>query len=149
MFIIFAIHFHLIMARPRKKTKVQAPPRVKGFIPMGYYANQSEPLQLEIEEYEAMRLLDYDDLSQEQASRIMEISRPTLTRIYDRARKKIATAFNESRQILIEGGKAIYNTSWYECANCLSHFNSLEKWLPDACPLCNSTHVITIREELK
>jgi predicted DNA-binding protein (UPF0251 family) len=76
------------MARPRNNSKIQIPPRVKGFNPQGYYVKPSKAVNLNIEEFEVIRLLDYENLSQLEASKIMEISRPSLTRIYDRVRKK-------------------------------------------------------------
>lgn len=128
------------MARPRNHSKIEKPPRVRGFIPLGYYGDESEPIQLNIEEYESIRLLDYEGLSQVEASIRMEISRPTLTRIYDRARKKVAKALTEAHQILIEGGKAIYNHNWYECLSCACHFNSTIG-SATMCKLCSSTNI--------
>ena len=113
------------MARPHRNCMVQVPPRVKGFNPIGYYSDQLEPVLLNIEEYESIRLLDYESLSQGEAATIMEISRPTLTRIYLRARKKIAIALTEARQIKIEGGSGIFSSSWFECLNCECSFNKL------------------------
>lgn len=129
------------MARPRQVSKVQIPPRVKGFIPVGYYKDQSEPVQLNIEEYEAIRLLDYEGLSQVNAARIMQISRPTLTRIYERARKKVASALTEARQMVIEGGNAIFNGNWYECEKCNSIFNNPGEQAIMVCPLCGSGNI--------
>ena len=129
------------MARPRQNSSVQIPPRVQGFIPLGYYANESEPVYLNIEEYEAIRLLDYEDLSQVDAARVMKISRPTLTRVYERARKKIAIALTESHQVLIEGGNAIYNGRWYQCLNCGCSFNNPENITISECPLCSNKRI--------
>lgn len=134
------------MSRPRKYSVVQIPPRVKGFIPVGYYSDKADPVLLNVEEFEVIRLLDYEDLSQESAAEIMEISRPTLTRIYSRARKKLAQTITESRQIKIEGGKAIFSSSWYECKTCLSSFNSTQSATVNVCPLCNSTQIENYRE---
>lgn len=134
------------MARPRTFSKVQIPPRIKGFIPIGYYAKQIEPVFLNLEEYEAIRLLDYENLSQEEASLFMEISRPTLTRIYNRARKKIAISLTESRQIRIEGGSALFSGNWFKCNTCLSNFNSKQNQPTTQCPLCQSKEVVKITE---
>ena len=136
------------MARPRQISKVQIPPRIKGFIPIGYYKEESDPVQLNIEEYEVIRLLDYEGLSQVEAAGVMQISRPTLTRIYERARKKIATALTEAHQILLEGGNAIFDGNWYGCERCNSKFNNPQSVLLTACPLCNSMSIYHL-EELK
>lgn len=129
------------MPRPRQVSKVQMPPRVKGFIPIGYYKNQSEPVQLNIEEFEVIRLLDYEGLTQIEASKLMQVSRPTLTRIYERARKKVATALTEAHQLLIEGGNAIFNGSWYECERCDCKFDNPKEVGINLCPLCESPNI--------
>ena len=129
------------MSRPRNNSTIQIPPRVRGFIPVGYYADESEPLYLNIEEFEAIRLLDYEDQDQINAAKIMGISRPTLTRIYERARKKIAKALTESHQILIEGGKAIFNGEWQLCLSCNCRFNNPLKTTINNCPLCTSDKI--------
>lgn len=134
------------MPRPRQVSKVQIPPRVKGFIPIGYYKDQSEPVQLNIEEFEVIRLLDYEGLSQIEAAKIMQISRPTLTRIYERARNKVATALTEAHQILIEGGNAIFNGEWYQCERCDARFNNPGHYTIAKCPLCDSTNFYHLEE---
>lgn len=132
------------MPRPRQVSKVQIPPRVKGFIPIGYYKDQSEPVQLNIEEYEVIRLLDYEGLSQVEAAEIMQISRPTLTRIYERARSKVATALTEAHQLLIEGGSAIFNGDWYQCERCDAKFNNPNHNTVTSCPLCDSINIFNL-----
>lgn len=127
--------------RPRKTTKILKPPRVRGFIPLGYYGNESEPIYLFLEEYESIRLLDFDNLSQAETAELMGISRPTLTRIYRRARQKIAQALTNSQQLLIEGGTAIYQSNWYECLTCKSHFDKQNEQQPITCPLCQSKNI--------
>lgn len=136
------------MSRPRNNCIAQKPPRVKGFNPIGYYANQQEPVILCLEEYESIRLLDYEGLNQTEAAELMHVSRPTLTRIYFRARKKMAIALTEARQISIEGGTAIYNEEWHECSNCLSHFNNPNMKTIDCCPLCGSYQVKNVSRKI-
>lgn len=134
------------MPRPRQVSKVQIPPRVKGFIPLGYYKNQSEPVQLNIEEYEVIRLLDYEGLSQVEAAKLMQISRPTLTRIYERARRKVATALTEAHQLLIEGGNAIFNGEWFMCERCDCKFDNPKQVEVTVCPLCDSPNIQRLEE---
>jgi uncharacterized protein len=132
---------------PRNKTlrKVVNPPPVKGFKPFGGEAgpSKSEPVTLLFEEYEALRLCDYDHLSQLQASELMGVSRPTLTRIYASALQKIATAFVEGRMIAIKGGKVYFDSDWYHCKACRCYFNNPDKDLKMSnCPLCGSGDII-------
>jgi hypothetical protein len=67
----------------------------------------------------------------------MKISRPTFTRIYASARRKVAKSLTEGRQIIIEGGKVYFDSDWYTCLGCGSYFNNPEKELEvNECPLC-------------
>lgn len=49
-------------------------------------------MQLNSDEIEALFLMDYQNLYQEEAAKKMNISRPTLSRIIKNARKKVTTA---------------------------------------------------------
>lgn len=140
MFVIF-VQIDNIMARPRKPGKIQIPPRAKAFMPVGYYKSSSESVQLNIEEFEVFRLLDYEGLTQAEAARLMQISRSGVARIYERARYKLAKALTEAKKIDIEGGNNLYDSDWYECERCNSKFNSLGKESPRACPLCGSVYI--------
>ncbi|HEX2935538.1 MAG TPA: DUF134 domain-containing protein [Bacteroidales bacterium] len=129
------------MPRPKRIRKIINPPSVKGFKPFGpnLPENNAEPVFLLYEEYEAIRLCDYEMLNHQEASAIMEISRPTLTRIYARARQKLAEAFVKGRQIVFEGGKVYFDSDWYICNQCSCLFNNPEKTeVIDRCPLCGS-----------
>ncbi|MCI1779653.1 MAG: DUF134 domain-containing protein [Bacteroidales bacterium] len=124
------------MPRPLKTRFVCSEPAVSGFRPYGGSTDGgSVPVVILCEEYEALRLSDYEGLSQMQAAGIMQVSRPTFTRIYISARKKIAAAFVEGRSMSIEGGKVIYNDGWYVCGKCGCKFESGKKE-PSICPLC-------------
>lgn len=131
---------------PRKKVlrKVSNPPVIKGFKPYGPETGKhnSESVNLLYEEYEALRLSDYDMLNHHQASLMMGVSRPTFTRIYASALKKIAKAFVEGSQMSIEGGKVYFDSDWHHCKNCSCYFNNPEKEKPvENCPLCGSQDV--------
>jgi len=126
---------------PRIKTirKVLNPPTIKGFKPYGpeSFAQDMEPVNLLFEEYEALRLSDYDMLNHHQASVMMQVSRPTFTRIYASALQKIAKAFVEGRQISISGGKVYFDSDWYRCHGCHCYFNNPHKNEAIVnCPLC-------------
>lgn len=59
---------------------------------------------LRLEELEAVRLVDYEDLQQEEAAARMGVSRKTLWNDLQSARKKIVTALIQGYAISIEGG---------------------------------------------
>ena len=131
---------------PRLKTlrKVLSPPIIKGFKPYGPDSGKlnHQPVNLLFEEYEALRLSDYDLLNHKQASVMMGVSRPTFTRIYASALQKIALAFVEGKQISIEGGKVYFDSDWYQCAGCGCNFNNPEREKTIGnCPLCGNTQI--------
>lgn len=131
---------------PRNKRirKVLSPPIIKGFKPYGHDIKEKalDPVNVLFEEYEAIRLCDYNHLNHHQSSEMMGISRPTFTRIYASALQKIAKAFVEGRQIAIEGGKVYFDTNWYHCKKCTCYFNNPEKEKEiNNCPLCGSVQV--------
>ena len=130
------------MSRLKIPRKVTNPPKIKGFKPYGpsLDSHKLEPIILNFEEYEAFKMCDYDMHNHHQASVLMNVSRPTFTRIYASARMKISRAFVEGRQIEIEGGKVYFDSDWYHCHTCDCHFNNPEKNITiQSCPLCGST----------
>lgn len=136
--------------RLKRLRKVLNPPIVKGFKPYGpeLHPGEQTPVNLLYEEYEALRLCDYDMFNHHQASLVMGVSRPTYTRIYASAREKIARAFVEGRQIAIEGGKVYFDSDWYHCNHCQCYFNNPERTVQvERCPLCGSSQVKGIGRE--
>ena len=63
-----------------------------------------ESIVLSIDEYEAIRLIDNENLSQEECSKQMNVARTTIQQIYTNARKKIAKALINGNRLLIQGG---------------------------------------------
>jgi hypothetical protein len=95
-----------------------------------------------IEEYEAIRLSDFDHCNHQEASDLMGVSRPTFTRIYAKALEKVARAFVEGRTIIIQGGHVYFDSSWFICRDCNARFtNPAEGAVPLVCPLCSKSHI--------
>jgi uncharacterized protein len=118
------------------------PPGFKGFKPIGQQ-EENPPVVLNYEEYEAIRLSDFVLMSQLEAAQVMGISRPTFTRIYESARRKVAKAFVQGMPIIFEGGKVYFDSEWYSCNSCGCWFNHPEKEKEVmACPLCGSLSFI-------
>ena len=59
---------------------------MEGYKPFGIPRRELDSVTLLFEEYEAIKLADYENLTQEEAALKMNISRPTFTRLYDKAR---------------------------------------------------------------
>lgn len=128
--------------RPVRSRKVSNPPVISGYRPYGGNRKEKGQVFIQYEEYEAIRLCDYEQMKHHEAASAMGVSRPTLTRIYARARQKIARAFVEGKQIIIEGGKVHFDSEWYSCNACSCYFNHPEKHeIINRCPLCGSRQV--------
>lgn len=135
--------------RPTRLRKISNPPVISGFKPYGIKNKEGtlKTVFLKYEEYEALRLCDYEMLNHHQSSQIMNVSRPTLTRIYAKARQKIAEALVLGKQIIIEGGKIYFDSEWFTCKNCSCNFNNPDKQEDiKECPLCKSSNVSTCEE---
>jgi len=62
---------------------------------------QGEPVYINPDELEAFKLVYYENLKQEEAASRMGVSRGTLWRCLESARKKIATALVEQRALVL------------------------------------------------
>lgn len=91
------------MPRPRKCRRVCAMPERRMFAPVEGADGQGAVV-LAVDEYEAVRLIDLERLTQEQCAARMEVARATVQQIYDTARGKLARALVEGLQLRIEGG---------------------------------------------
>ena len=93
------------MARPRKSRLVYSMPSCEGFVPVGYEPDGVfDTVVMTIDEYETIRLIDLEKLTQEACAERMGISRPTVTNIYESARNKMADALINEKILLIGGG---------------------------------------------
>lgn len=91
------------MARPRKFKRVCCLPEVTLYGPL----NGTEFLEdviMTVEEYEVIRIMDYEGHNQEECAQLMEVARSTVQRIYDDARKKIADSLINGKSLKIQGG---------------------------------------------
>ncbi len=92
------------MPRPTKCRRVCCMPNTLEFAP----ASGSEPkgaVTLTVDEYETIRLIDKEGLSQEECGQRMEVARTTVQQIYTSARRKVAQALVDGLHLKIEGGQ--------------------------------------------
>jgi uncharacterized protein len=124
------------MSRPVRNRKILNPPKMAGFKPFGMPLSELEAVKFHFDEYESINLVNYQNLSQEEAAERMDISRPTFTRVYNRALKKIARAFVECLAIEIEGGNVEFQKQWFKCKKCFKLIDGLENHI--RCRNCKS-----------
>jgi len=139
--IIFVKKYYV--PRRRQLRKVVAPPGFRGYRPYGNRKISNDAVELLYEEYEAIKLADFDLLNHLEASRLMGISRPTFARIYESARRKIARALVETREIKTSFGNAWMDKSWYVCNNCNTRF-TIPFEGKHSCPICRSENIFSI-----
>ena len=69
------------MARPRKCRRVCKMPEHTEFMPRRFSKENKAPVIMSVDEYETIRLIDREGLSQEECSRYMDVARTTVQQI--------------------------------------------------------------------
>ena len=85
------------MARPVKRRRVCGLPPVGAFRPEG--GPGGPVIEVTVDEYEAVRLIDLLGLTQEECAAQMNVARTTVQAIYDSAREKLARMLAEGRPL--------------------------------------------------
>ena len=93
------------MPRPRKWRKVCFLPDSNRFGPLDAPANGDNFVNMTVDEYETIRLIDLEGLIQEECASQMNIARTTVQRIYNEARKKVAASLVNGKVLFIEGSE--------------------------------------------
>lgn len=127
------------MSRPQKERQVFRPPAFEGFKPKGIPGRFLQKVNLTLDEYESIRLADYEGLEHAEASERMGISRSVFTRLVEKARAKVARALVEGCELDFERGSIEFQYEWYRCKECYKVFRADQ--LHEACPECHSDNL--------
>jgi predicted DNA-binding protein (UPF0251 family) len=92
------------MPRPCRCRRIRCNPDTNYFKPRGIPLDMLEEINLTLDELEAVRLADFEELYQEDAAKKMNISRQTFGNIINSAHKKIADVLLHAKALKIEGG---------------------------------------------
>jgi len=130
------------MARPKKNRIVKQPPLFSGFKPAGVAASSLMETNLSLDEYEATRLTDFLGMGHGEAAGEMDISRPTFTRLIEKARYKIASFLIKGNMLTIGGGNIHFKSNLIKCNNCGHMFNTNWDVEIKQCPRCSSSNLL-------
>lgn len=92
------------MSRPSKKRKICNEPSCEVFGPISGKKSVQDRILMTLDEYEALRLIDLEGITQEQCAVQMDVARSTAQNIYRSAREKLARSLVYGMEIQIEGG---------------------------------------------
>lgn len=91
------------MSRPRKWRKICCLPENDKFGPLEH-SDTEEYLNMSIDEYETIRLIDLEGYTQEECAGKMNVARTTVQGIYNNARNKLAESLVHGKILVICGG---------------------------------------------
>jgi predicted DNA-binding protein (UPF0251 family) len=132
------------MPRPKNNRIVHEPPIFTDFKPIGLKGVALEQVQLSLDEFEAFRLADHLGLSHEEAAEEMEISRPTFSRLIEKARTKIASFIIEGKMLNIDGGNIHFRNNIIKCQSCGHMFRTKFNDTVTECPACHSKNLLNL-----
>jgi len=92
------------MPRPRKCRRVCCMPDSQSFGPLDSAPCERRTIVMTVDEFETIRLIDLEGLSQEECAIRMEVARTTVQAIYNSARVKLAECLVKGIRLNISGG---------------------------------------------
>ena len=93
------------MPRPMKWRKVCCLPESNKFGPLDSVLDDQDHVNMTVDEYETIRLIDLEGFTQEECAKQMNIARATVQGIYVEARRKLAELLVNGKVLIIEGGE--------------------------------------------
>lgn len=129
------------MRGPYRRRRVQGPPRINQFKPSGVPAKTLQSINLNLDEFEAIRLADFEGLDHNAGAQKMDISRPTFSRLIEKARNKVSQALINGWMLTIEGGNIDFTHHRYYCKDCGDDIEQPIETELEVCPDCGSTNV--------
>lgn len=117
------------MARPFKQRRICELPVTSTFIPGGL--EEVETVEMAVDEYETIRLIDHLKLTQSECAQQMNVARTTVQTIYDSARSKVADALVNGKKLIIQGGNYSLCS---ESRSCCGKNCARRKCLTEQCP---------------
>ena len=94
------------MPRHKRPRYISKQPEIKSFQPEGLSSEpqSADEINLSVEEFEAIRLVDYNGYDQSEAAENMNVSRQTFGRVLKQARYNLASAIVTGKRLKVGGG---------------------------------------------
>jgi predicted DNA-binding protein (UPF0251 family) len=92
------------MPRPRKWRRVCSLPDCNRFGPLDTAVDTEDRIMMTVDEYETIRLIDLEGLTQAECADQMHVSRTTVQGVYAQARRKLAESLVNGKLLWIAGG---------------------------------------------
>ena len=94
------------MPRHKRPRYISKHPEIKSFQPEGQSSGSqdTDEISLSVEEFEAIRLVDYNGYDQSEAALNMNVSRQTFGRVLKQARYNLASAIVTGKRLKVGGG---------------------------------------------
>jgi len=92
------------LARPPKKKLIEEIPKYTLFGSINPKPSDKRIIIMKLEEYETIRLIDYEGKVQQECAHLMDVSRTTVQKLYNDARAKIASSLLLGLKLKIQGG---------------------------------------------
>jgi predicted DNA-binding protein (UPF0251 family) len=136
------------MPRPRKPCCIACHPGATYFKPRGIPLWQLEEIVLPLDGFEALRLADFQGLTQEEGAERMGVSRATFGRIVENARRVVADALINGKALRIEGGEVVMEQRTFRCTDCGHTWGvPFGTGRPAVCPQCKSANLHRAEED--
>ncbi len=132
------------MPRPQKKRSVCHPPLFDRFKPTGVRGNVLTEIALTLDEFEAIRLADYQGLDHNESAAEMGISRSTFSRLVEKSRRKVSQFLIEGKHLRIDGGEVHFERNLIRCEDCDHLVNIALDADTKQCPGCGSSKLINL-----
>lgn len=96
------------MPRPMKWRKVCCLPESNKFGPLDSVLDDQDHVNMTVDEYETIRLIDLEGFTQEECAKQMNIARATVQGIYVEARRKLAESLVNGKVLIIEEANTVF-----------------------------------------
>lgn len=135
------------MSRPKLRRLIDTPPLYDSFKPIGVRGRDIVDLQMSLDEFETLRLADYEGMNQDDAAEEMDISRSTFSRLIESARRKSSEFLIEGKRLVINGGPVHFKENLLRCRSCKSIVPVQFGTENNICTNCGSDDLIDLAGE--